>query len=167
MKTFKYERAASFQQAGELKAKLHNAEFVAGGTDLLGVLKREILPTAPETLIDLKRVVGNKGIEIHDGKMRIGALTTLSAIVENEDVKREFPMLAEAAHSVATPIVRNAATLGGNLCQDVRCWFYRYPHEASGRLNSAIIPSSAAIKSAPRSAPRIALPGRIFPPTWG
>lgn len=137
MRTFRYERADSFQQAGELKAKLHDAEFVAGGTDLLGVLKREILPAAPDALIDLKRVSGSKGIEIRDGKMRIGALTTLTSIVDSEDVKREFPMLAEAAHSVATPLVRNTATLGGNLCQDVRCWFYRYPHEASGRLNCA------------------------------
>jgi len=137
MKTFNYERAADFQDAGQLKTKYKNAEFIAGGTDLLGKLKKEILPEQPETLIDLKSIADARGIKVENGVMSIGALTSLTAVCENEEVKKDFPMLAEAAHSVATPIIRNSATIGGNICQDVRCWFYRYPNEASGRLNCA------------------------------
>jgi NADPH-dependent glutamate synthase beta subunit-like oxidoreductase len=66
--------------------------------------------------------------------MKIGALAKLSAIAESKAVKEKVPMLAEAAKSVATPLIRNLGTIGGNICQDVRCWFYRYPHEAGGRL---------------------------------
>jgi len=137
MNTFKYERAESFQEAAEIKIKRENSEFIAGGTDLLGKLKKEILPVRPETLIDINNIEGSKGISVENGVMSIGAMTTLNAVCENVDVKREFPVLAEAAHSVATPIIRNSATIGGNICQDVRCWFYRYPNEASGRLNCA------------------------------
>ena len=137
MKTFIYERAASFAEASKLKKQAANAALIAGGTDLLGVLKEEILPSQPDRIIDLKRIPAAKGVSMADGEMRIGALTTLASIAENADVKRLFPVLAQAARSVATPLIRSNATIGGNLCQDVRCWFYRYPHEAAGRLNCA------------------------------
>lgn len=137
MKSFKFESAESFQDAAKQIMEHEHAEFIAGGTDLLGKLKKEILPKQPDVLIDLKRTADFKGIQVEDGVMRIGALTTLTEICENKEVRDTFPQLAEAAHSVATPIIRNAATIGGNLCQDVRCWFYRYPNEASGRLDCA------------------------------
>lgn len=137
MKNFSYERAESFAQAAESLQGSDKAVIIAGGTDLLGKLKTEILPEYPEKVIDIKRIPEASGIKVEDGVMKIGALTTLTQIVESEEVGKEFPMLAEAAHSVASPLIRNAATIGGNLCQDVRCWFYRYPHEAAGRLNCA------------------------------
>ena len=137
MKSFEYEKAESLQNAGELKKGNANAEFMAGGTDLLGKIKKEILPTPTSMVIDIKGLDEAKGVAMKDGAMTIGALTTLAHICEDKDIIDKFPSLAEAAHSVATPIIRNAGTIGGNICQDVRCWFYRYPNEAAGRLNCA------------------------------
>src|SRR5699024_9918106 len=130
MKEFKYERAASFAEAGELLKKSENACVLAGGTDLLGTLKTEILCENPDTLVDIKRIPESKGIKEEDGALTVGALTTLTEIEESPVVREKVPMLAEAAHSIASPLIRNKGTVGGNLCQDVRCWFYRYPHEA-------------------------------------
>ena len=134
MKEFKYERAASFAEAGELLKKSENACVLAGGTDLLGTLKTEILCENPDTLVDIKRIPESKGIKEEDGALTVGALTTLTEIEESPVVREKVPMLAEAAHSIASPLIRNKGTVGGNLCQDVRCWFYRYPHEAGGRM---------------------------------
>ena len=133
MKNFKYERAENFDQASSL-LKESKSVLIAGGTDLVGVLKERILDDYPETVIDIKRIPGSSDIKVEGGELKIGALTKLKDIVESDDVKRFAPALAEAAKSVATPLIRNTATIGGNLCQDVRCWFYRYPHEAGGRL---------------------------------
>ena len=137
MKSFEYERAQSLQDAAALKTAAENAEFMAGGTDLLGKIKKEILPVPTSVVVDIKGLEEAKGVELKDGVLSIGALTTLAGLCENETVGKTFPGLAEAAHSVATPIIRNAGTIGGNICQDVRCWFYRYPNEAAGRLNCA------------------------------
>lgn len=137
MKNFEYEKAQNLQEAGELRKANGKAEFMAGGTDLLGKIKKEILPEPTSVVIDIKGLQEAKGIETRDGKVSIGALTTLTELCENEEMKTAFPGLVEAAHSVATPIIRNAGTIGGNICQDVRCWFYRYPNEAAGRLNCA------------------------------
>lgn len=134
MKEFKYERAENFEEASELLKSNENACPLAGGTDLLGTLKNEILCENPEMLVDLKNIPGAKGIEADGDALNIGALTTLTEIAESADVKEKAPMLAEAAHSVASPLIRNKGTVGGNLCQDVRCWFYRYPHEGGGRM---------------------------------
>ncbi|MDO4313667.1 MAG: FAD binding domain-containing protein, partial [Eubacteriales bacterium] len=134
MKKFDYERAQSFQEAGELLTCNAESCPIAGGTDLIGTLKTEILCKNPKTLIDLKTIPGSRGIKISDKAIEIGALTTLTEIEESEEIKAKAPMIAEAAHSIATPLVRNMGTIGGNLCQDVRCWFYRFPHEGGGRM---------------------------------
>ncbi len=66
--------------------------------------------------------------------MRIGAMAKLADIVDSPEIKKDYPMLAEAAFSVATPQIRYMGTLGGNLAQETRCWYYRYPHEIGGRI---------------------------------
>ena len=134
MKNFDYKRAESFAQAGEMLAEEGRNVLIAGGTDLIGGMKDRILPDAPDTLIDIKRIPGAAGISEEDGVLKIGALTTLTHVAESETVRRCAPLLAEAAKSVATPLICNKGTIGGNVCQDVRCWFYRYPHETGGRL---------------------------------
>ncbi len=134
MKEFKYERAQSFEEAGKLLKENENSCVIAGGSDLLGTLKTEILCENPAMLIDIKNIPGSKGIEEKDGAITIGALTTLTEIEESALVMEKAPIVAEAAHSIASPLVRNLGTIGGNLCQDVRCWFYRYPHEGGGRM---------------------------------
>lgn len=134
MKSFNYEIAESFEQASELLKKEGKNVLIAGGSDLLGILKEEILPDYPENVIDIKRVLNSNLIVEENDEIKIGALTKLKDIVESKEIQKSFPMLSEAAKSVATPLIRNTATIGGNICQDVRCWFYRYPHETGGRL---------------------------------
>lgn len=132
MKNFEYSREESFEEASE--ALKNGAKAIAGGTDLIGELKDDILVEYPDELVDIKSILQADTIEIRDGVLHVGALTKLTDISENQDVHTHAPILAEAASTVATPLIRNVGTIGGNLCQDVRCWFYRYPHEAGGRL---------------------------------
>src|SRR5438477_6975915 len=97
---------------------------IAGGQDLLTTMKEYI--TRPTRVVNLKGIRGLDKIE-SDGKggLRIGALVTLNQLEESPLVRRSFPGLAEAAHSVGTPQIRNLGTVGGNLCQRPRCWYFR------------------------------------------
>jgi NADPH-dependent glutamate synthase beta subunit-like oxidoreductase/CO/xanthine dehydrogenase FAD-binding subunit len=137
MKPFKYAKTESFEScsAALKESPAGKAVVMAGGTDLMGVLKNKLFKIYPETVIGLKGIEGASHIKSENGKMEIGAMTRLAEIAESDVVKAEVPMLAEAAYSVATPIIRNAATIGGNMCQDVRCWFFRYPHEIGDRYD--------------------------------
>jgi xanthine dehydrogenase YagS FAD-binding subunit len=117
-----------------LKEYRGEAKLIAGGTDLLGILKDEVLPDSPEAIINIKTINGLDYIKEDAKGLKIGALTKLSNIAKSPLVKGEYKVLAEAANNVATPQIRNMATLGGNLCQDVRCWYYRYPNQIGGRI---------------------------------
>ena len=101
--------------------------MLAGGTDLLGALKDAIHDDPPELLIGLKPVTGLRYVEATPAGVRIGALTTLSEIAQHPAIRERYPLLAEAARSVASPQIRNVATIAGNLCQEPRCWYYRNP----------------------------------------
>ena len=103
------------------------AAVVAGGTDILGALKDEIHPVYTRTLIDLKPIKGLDGIKEEAGGITIGTMATLTQVTRHPLVKSKFPMLAEAAHAVASPQLRNMGTIGGNICQEPRCWYYRSP----------------------------------------
>src|SRR2546426_6313288 len=100
------------------------ARPIAGGQDLLTTMKEYI--TRPARVVNLKGIRGLDRI-VADGKggLRIGALVTLAQLEEDPVVRRNFPGLAEAAHSIATPQIRNLGTVGGNLCQRPRCWYFR------------------------------------------
>jgi xanthine dehydrogenase YagS FAD-binding subunit len=100
------------------------ARPIAGGQDLLTTMKDYI--TRPSRVVNLKGIRGLDRIE-GDGKagLRIGALVTLAQLEAHPVVRRGFPGLAEAAHSIATPQIRNLGTVGGNLCQRPRCWYFR------------------------------------------
>ena len=135
MKRFDYVRPQTCSEAsGEME---NGAVYMAGGSDLLGELKQDILPKYPKKVVSLRDIPELKGVAVEDGKLKIGAMTTLAELTESETVASAVPALAEAAHSVATPLVRGIGTIGGNICQDVRCWFYRYPNEIGGRLDCA------------------------------
>lgn len=100
---------------------------LAGGTDLLTLMKGQIV--APVRLVDLKRLDElPSGITEHDGGVTIGALTTLTAIEQSALLAEKYPVLCEAAGLAATPQLRNMATIGGNLLQRPRCWYYRNQH---------------------------------------
>src|SRR5437773_7039878 len=97
---------------------------IAGGQDLLATMKDYI--TRPARLVNLKSIRGLNRIDGNaKGGLTIGALVTLSELEESATVKAGFPGLAEAAHSIATPQIRNLGTIGGNLCQRPRCWYFR------------------------------------------
>jgi xanthine dehydrogenase YagS FAD-binding subunit len=135
VKTFEHFDAASVEEALSLLKKYGGkARVMAGGTDLLGVLKDEILEDYPDALINIKTIPGMDTLKESAGGLTIGALAKLADIASSPAVKAKYAALSQAAESVASPEIRTMATIGGNLCQDVRCWYYRYPHHMGGRL---------------------------------
>src|SRR5438046_8773141 len=100
------------------------ARPIAGGQDLLTTMKDYI--SRPVRVVNLKGIRGLDKMEANGkGGLRIGALVTLAQLEENAIVRNNFPGLAEAAHSVGTPQIRHLGTVGGNLCQRPRCWYFR------------------------------------------
>lgn len=100
------------------------ARPIAGGQDLLTTMKD--YSTRPSRVVNLKNIRGLDGIQVNaKSGLTIGALVTITQLEEHAGVRASFPGLAEAAHSIATPQIRNLGTVGGNLCQRPRCWYYR------------------------------------------
>ncbi|MDH3205698.1 MAG: xanthine dehydrogenase family protein subunit M [Gemmatimonadota bacterium] len=97
---------------------------LAGGYDSLDWLKNR--GKGPTAVIDLEGIDELRGIRETSDGIEIGALTTLTEVETNGLIQERFSLLADAARHVASPQIRNAGTLGGNLCQDTRCWYYRY-----------------------------------------
>lgn len=98
---------------------------LAGGNDSLDWFKDRI--KRPGTVVDLSGLDELRGIrELPDGGVEIGAMTTLTTIENDPTIRERYSLLADAAGQVASPQIRNVGTLGGNLCQDTRCWYYRY-----------------------------------------
>jgi NADPH-dependent glutamate synthase beta subunit-like oxidoreductase len=135
MKSFIHHNARSIKEAAKLLEEYEGkAKVNAGGTDLLGAMRDNCLSEYPEAVINLKTIEGLSYIKKEAKGLRIGSLTKLSDIAGSPVVKEAYGLLAEAAHSVASPHIRNMATLGGNLAQDVRCWYYRYPEQIGGPI---------------------------------
>src|SRR5690242_18006963 len=96
---------------------------IAGGQDLLTTMKD--YTSRPVRVVNLKNIRGLNQITMNGRGLTIGALVTLSELEEHAGVRKNFPGLSEAAHSIATPQIRNLGTVGGNLCQRPRCWYFR------------------------------------------
>jgi xanthine dehydrogenase YagS FAD-binding subunit len=130
MKSFELYEPTSIQDAVAILSKHGTkAKVLAGGSDLVaGVMKDwvqgEGMPL-PDALVDLSTVPQLRGIKVDQRGATIGAMTTLSEIVESKQLAEEFPLLTRSAHSVASQLIRNYGTLGGNLNQRPRCWFFR------------------------------------------
>ena len=126
MKPFNHTNATSL---AEVKTALADGKtnLIAGGTDLLGTLKDNILPAYPSTLINLKTVPGLDYIKEEGGMLKIGATTRLADIAADPVIKKKYTALAQAASRVATPHVRDMATIAGNIAQLHRCWYFRKP----------------------------------------
>ena len=124
MKPFNHVNAASLEDAA---AALNGggAKVIAGGTDILGALKDNILPDYPSVLVNIKSIPGLDYIREEDGALKIGAATRLSDIAENPAVKEKYAALAQAAVSVGTPHLRDMGTIGGSIAQLPRCWYFR------------------------------------------
>jgi xanthine dehydrogenase YagS FAD-binding subunit len=135
MRSFTHINVRTIEEACEILEKYSGkARLKAGGTDLLLVLKDDILPEYPRTLINLMEIVDLAYIREEKEYLKIGALTTLRDIACSAILQDRYPVLADAALSVASPQIRNVATIGGNLCQDVRCWYYRYSSKIGGPI---------------------------------
>src|SRR5216683_3261643 len=131
MKNFTYFRPSSAEQAvGMLDAKWGTTEMLAGGTDLLDLQKEYI--AQPDKVVSLTGILSLTDLDMErgdaTGSVTIGAGTTLAALADNADLKKQFPALTEAAGQIGGPQIRNMGTLGGHLCQRNRCWYFRDEH---------------------------------------
>src|SRR5215467_2455683 len=111
--------AALSQHASE---GARSTRVLAGGTDLLPSMRQRLFQ--PEYVLDLRLINELKGIRETEQGIEIGALTALSEIENSELLKRNCPVLVEAAKTVASPLIRNMSTIGGNVCLDTRCLWY-------------------------------------------
>ncbi len=130
MKAFELYDARTAPEAVSLLDKFGpTSKIVAGGSDLVtGVMKDWVRGKGmpyPEKLIDITTIPELVGIKLSDKTATIGAATTLTSVEESDVLKQGWPLLGEAVRSVASPLIRNFATLGGNLNQRPRCWFFR------------------------------------------
>ncbi len=121
MRNFEYFAPLTLEEAVSL-LRNPGSEALAGGTDLLGELKRRI--RFPERLINIKSLPEMRHVE-YGGALKIKPLTSLADLENDAVVREKFPMLARAISCVGTPQLRNMGTAGGNLCQNPRCWYFR------------------------------------------
>ncbi|MGB8885569.1 MAG: FAD binding domain-containing protein [Candidatus Korobacteraceae bacterium] len=122
MQAFEYVSPASKEQVATLLGE--NAAILAGGTDLLALMKDYVV--TPNRLVNIKQIESLRGISYQAGSgLRIGALTTIAELAEARTELAAYPALIEAANEAASPQIRNLATIGGNMCQRPRCWYFR------------------------------------------
>ena len=129
MKSFEWTNPTTINEAVKLLSVSGGGDIdeaprpIAGGQDLLTTMKD--YTSRPARLVNLKQIRGLNRITLNARGLTIGALVTLTELEEHAGVRKSFPGLAEAAHSIATPQIRNLGTVGGNLCQRPRCWYFR------------------------------------------
>lgn len=127
MRAFEYASPRSKQQAADLLgASWGDAEILAGGSDLLALMKDDVVH--PKRLVDIKQIPELRGIRDSGAGLSVGALTVLADLQDDPRVRQKYPALAQALDDAASPQIRNVATLGGNLCQRPRCWYFRNGH---------------------------------------
>lgn len=124
MKEFKLAQPQTLDQVTSLPSD-ERYFLMAGGTDLLDEIKNEIIN--PDVVVDLKSIPDLAYIHSTNEGVHIGAMTRVSELAGNPTIKTSYSVLHEAALSLATPQLRNVGTMGGNLCQRPRCWYYRDP----------------------------------------
>ena len=130
MKSFELYEPTTVKEAVDTLAKFgKKARPLAGGSDIVGGVMKDWVEGAgmpmPDALVDLSTIPQLKGIKVDAKGATIGAMTTLTEIIESKELNAQFPLLTKAAHSVASPLIRNYGTLGGNINQRPRCWFFR------------------------------------------
>lgn len=135
MRSFEYAAPKTTKEVTELLSdKWGETEILAGGTDLLTSLKQEI--TSPKRVVSLKNVAelrGLRGIKAEKIMMRIGAMTSLSDVIADADVQKNYPALVTALKNIGSPQMLTMGTVGGDLCQRPRCWYFRNGHGLLGK----------------------------------
>jgi xanthine dehydrogenase YagS FAD-binding subunit len=133
MKAFRLANPTTLDQVVEIlkanrtRGARGRAQILAGGQDLLTEMKEHL--AEPDVVVNLKGIGGLDEIRVEaGGAIAIGALAKLADLEEHEGVRKHVPLLAEAARSVASPQIRSVGTVGGNLCQRPRCWYFRNEH---------------------------------------
>jgi xanthine dehydrogenase YagS FAD-binding subunit len=124
MKSFEYSSPKTVKEAASLLGdKWGDTEILAGGTDLITSLKQGI--TEPKRVVSLKNIPELRGIKTEGGNLHIGAMTRLGDLAANKDVQKHFPSLVVAVNNISSPQMLNMGTVGGDLCQRPRCWYFR------------------------------------------
>jgi xanthine dehydrogenase YagS FAD-binding subunit len=124
MKAFEYVNPRDLRQASQmLGTDAAKAKLLAGGIDLLTEMQAHIIE--PDRIVNLKSIRGLNSVRRERNGLFIGPLVTLAMLERDAGIRRDYTALAEAAHSVGSPQIRQVGTLGGNLCQRPRCWYYR------------------------------------------
>ncbi len=122
MRAFEYVSPSNKEQVATLLGD--DAAILAGGTDLLGLMKDDIV--TPSRLVNIKEIEALRGINYRSGNgLRIGALATIAELAQAKSELALYPALVEAANEAASLQIRNLATIGGNMCQRPRCWYFR------------------------------------------
>jgi xanthine dehydrogenase YagS FAD-binding subunit len=142
MRAFEYASPANMEQAIRLLGNSWDeAAPLAGGTDLLSLMKDDVV--APRRLVNIKNIAELRGLDVDRKRgLRIGALTTIQELADNAKVREAYPAIARTASEIAGPQIRNMATIGGNLCQRPRCWYYRtgFGLLAKGQDGKSLVP---------------------------
>jgi xanthine dehydrogenase YagS FAD-binding subunit len=124
MEQFAYASPKTVKEAVALLGPDWNdAAVLAGGTDLISLMKDYVM--SPKRVVNLKGIKKLHGITQHGSEVRIGAITTLDDLVSSPVIRSQFPSLVQAAMGVTSPQMRNMGTVGGDICQRPRCWYFR------------------------------------------
>lgn len=123
MKAFEYASPTTREQAVKALSSGGNAVILAGGTDLLSLMKDRV--ATPDRVVNIKGIQQLKGIRSEGSGLRIGALVTLDELLNDDNVQKNYPALIQAADGVRSPQIQSVGTVGGDLCQRPRCWYYR------------------------------------------
>jgi xanthine dehydrogenase YagS FAD-binding subunit len=122
MQAFEYVTPTKKEQVATLLGA--HGSILAGGTDLLALMKDDVV--TPKRVVNIKALEGLRGVSYQPGNgLRIGALTTIAELAGDAGIRQNYPMLSDAANEAASPQIRNLATIGGNMCQRPRCWYFR------------------------------------------
>ena len=124
MEAFEYAHPTTQREAiGLLGSSWNDAAVLAGGTDLISLMKQYVV--TPKRVVNIKNVEGLKGIHAGAEGVRIGALVTMDELLDDATIRSEFPALTQAAAGITSPQIRSMGTVGGDLCQRPRCWYFR------------------------------------------
>jgi xanthine dehydrogenase YagS FAD-binding subunit len=135
MNNFEYASPATIQEAiALLGAQWGEADVLAGGTDLLSLMKDEV--HSPKRVVNIKGIKELGGIAKTAAGIRIGATATMQDVMDNALLRAEFPSLVQAARGIHSPQIRNMGTVGGDVCQRPRCWYFRHGH---GLLSKEVV----------------------------